>query len=363
MEEILVHKKLFIPGPVEVLPDVLEKLSTPSIGHRTKEYSELHARVRAKIQRLLYTKNKVFLATASGTGVMEACVRNCIAGKILCLICGEFGERWYEIAQANGKEADALRVDLGKAIKPDMVKSALASGQYDAVALTHNETSTGVMNPLPEISQVMQEFPDAIFMVDAVSSMGGARIEVDRWGIDVCLSSTQKGFGLPPGFAVFSVSDKALKKAATVPNRGYYFDFLTLNEYDGKNQTPTTPSLPHIFALDYQLGKWFDEGLERRFERHIQMASLCRQWAKERGFTPFPEAGYESVTLTTVDNTRGINVSRLNTELGKRGFMISAGYGRLKERTFRIAHTGDITADDLSELLDVIDEILEHDSA
>ncbi len=363
MEEILVHKKLFIPGPVEVLPDVLEKLSTPLIGHRTKEYSELHARVRTKIQRLLYTKNKVFLATASGTGVMEACVRNCVAGKILCLICGEFGERWHEIAKANGKETDALRVDLGKAIKPEMVKGALASGQYDAVALTHNETSTGVMNPLPEISQVMQEFPDVIFMVDAVSSMGGARIEIDRWGIDVCLSSTQKGFGLPPGFAVFSVSDKALDKAARVPNRGYYFDFLTLNEYDEKNQTPTTPSLPHIFALDYQLDKWFKEGMERRFDRHIQMASMCRQWAKERGFAPFPEAGYESVTLTTVDNTRGINVSRLNTELGKRGFMISAGYGRLKERTFRIAHTGDITADDLSELLGVIDEIVEQGHA
>ena len=363
MEETLVHKKLFIPGPVEVSPDVLEKLSTPLIGHRTKEYSELHARVRTQLQRLLYTKNKVFLTTASGTGAMEACVRNCVAGKILCLICGEFGERWHEIAKVNGKETDALRVDLGKAIKPEMVQHALASGEYDAVALTHNETSTGVMNPLPEIARVIQEFPEVVFMVDAVSSMGGVRIEVDQWGIDVCLSSTQKGFGLPPGFAVFSASDKALRKAATVPNRGYYFDFLTINDYDGKDQTPTTPSLPHIFALDYQLDKWFNEGIERRFERHIQMAQVCRQWAQDRGFALFPEAGYESLTLTTVNNTRGINVSQLNHELGKRGFMISAGYGRLKEQTFRIAHTGDITVDDLNELLGVIDEILEHGNA
>ncbi len=352
------HRKLFIPGPVEVFPEVLGKMSTPLIGHRTPEYFDLHARVRAKLQQLLYTQNKVFLATASGTGVMEACVRNCVSKRMLSLICGEFGERWYEIAKVNGKAVDARRVDLGQAIKPEMVRHALTSNQYDAVALTHNETSTGVMNPLAAIGAVMQEFPDVIFMVDAVSSMGGARIEVDRWGIDVCLSSTQKGFGLPPGFAVFAVSEKALKKAATVPQRGFYFDFLVFNEYDAKNQTPTTPSLPHIFALDYQLGKWFAEGLERRFERHIQMARVCQSWAKERGFALFPEAGYESVTLTTVNNTRGINVAALNDELGKRGYLISAGYGRLKEQTFRIAHTGDLTVNDLTELLGVIDDIL-----
>jgi len=328
------------------------------IGHRTKEYSELHARIRSELQQLLSTKSKIFLSTSSGTGVMEACARNCVSNRMLSLICGEFGERWYEIARANGKTADAYRVDLGTAIKPEKVRECLASGQYDAVALTHNETSTGVMNPLAEIGAVMKEFPDIIFMVDAVSSMGGAKINVDEWGIDVCLASTQKGFGLPPGFAVFSVSDKALAKAATIPHRGYYFDFLTFNEYDEKNQTPTTPSLPHLFALDCQLGRWFNEGIEQRYERHIQMAQACRTWAKNRGFALFAEEGYQSVTLTTVSNTRGINVANLNAELGKRGYMISAGYGRLKEQTFRIAHTGDITLNDLNELLGVIDEIL-----
>lgn len=352
------HKKLFIPGPVEVSPDVLAKMSTPMIGHRTKEYAELHARARARLQQLLQTKNKVFFATASGTGVMEACVRNCVSKRILNLICGEFGERWHEIAKMNGKEASPLRVDLGKAIKPEMVKNALASGQCDAVALTHNETSTGVMNPLAEIAAVVKEFPDVTFMVDAVGSMGGAKIQVDDWGIDVCLASTQKGFGLPPGFAVFSVSDTALKKAATIPQRGYYFDFLVFDEYDAKNQTPTTPSLPHLVALDYQLNKWFAEGLEQRFERHIQMAQACRSWAIARGFALFAEPGYASVTLTAVSNTRGISVAELNDELGKRGYMISAGYGRLKEQTFRIAHTGDITLNDLTELLGVIDDVL-----
>ncbi|MBI5029451.1 MAG: alanine--glyoxylate aminotransferase family protein [Chloroflexi bacterium] len=353
------HKKLFIPGPVEVNAEVLQKFSTPMIGHRTQEYFDLHARVRHQLQQLLFTHDKVFLSTSSGTGVMEGCVRNCVSEHVLNLVCGEFGERWHEIAKLNGKSADALRVDLGKAIRPELVRNALSSKRYDAVTLTHNETSTGVMNPLAEIGAVMKEFPDIIFMVDAVSSMGGAKILVDEWGIDVCLASTQKGFGLPPGFAVFSVSDKALRKAAMVPNRGYYFDFLTFNEYDAKNQTPTTPSLPHIFALDYQLNRWLAEGLERRFARHQQMARVCRQWAIDCGFALFAEPGYESVTLTTVKNTRNIRVGALNTELGKRGYMISAGYGKLKDQTFRIAHTGDITQDDLKELLGVIDALLE----
>jgi len=352
------RKKLFIPGPIEVAPDVLSQFSAPMIGHRTQEYSDLHGRVKTKLQQVLYTQNKVFLSTSSGTGWMEAAMRNCVSTRVLNLVCGEFGERWHDIAKVNGKPADALRVELGKAIKPALVQDALATGKYDAVALTHNETSTGVMNPLAEIAAVVRQFPDVIFMVDAVSSMGGVKIEVDQLGIDICLASSQKAFGLPPGFAVCSVSSKALAKAATVPHRGYYFDFLVFDEYDAKNQTPTTPSLSHLFAFDYQLSKWLAQGLDQRFDCHHQMAKRCRAWAIARGFTLFAEPGYESITLTTVNNTRGISVSGLNDELGKRGFMISAGYGKLKEQTFRIAHMGDITMQDLDELLGAIDDVL-----
>lgn len=352
------HKKLFIPGPVEVYPDVLKVLATPMIGHRTKGYAELHLAVKTKLQKLLYTQNRIFLSTSSGTGLMEAGVRNCVARRVLSLICGEFGERWFEIATTNGKEADPVRVDLGKAIKPEMVEQALATGKYDAVLLTHNETSTGVMNPLPEIAEVMKKYPDIIFMVDAVSCMGGVKIEVDKSGIDVCLASTQKGFALPPGFAICSVSEKALKKAEQVKHRGYYFDFLVFKQFDEKNQTPTTPSLPHLFALNYQLDKFFTEGLDNRFARHKQMAEYCRAWVKKNGFVLFPEPGYESITMTTGDNTRKVNIAKLNEELGKRGFMISAGYGRLKETTFRIAHMGDTTLPELKELLVIMEEIL-----
>lgn len=352
------HKKLFIPGPVEVYPDVLKAMGTPMIGHRTKEYAALHAQVKEKLQKLLYTKHKVFLSTSSATGVMEGCVRNCVEKRAVNFICGAFGERWHEIVLNNDKQADAVRVEPGKAIKPEMVDQALTTGKYDAVFLTHNETATGVMNPLPEIAEVVKKYPEVIFMVDAVSSMAGVKIEVDKYGIDVCLASTQKGFALPPGFAVFSVSQKALDKAGRVKHRGYYFDFLVFDEFDKKNQTPTTPSVPHLYALNYQLDKFFKEGLETRFERHKQLAVYCRAWVKRNGFALFPEPGYESITMTTADNTRNIDVKELNDELGKRGFMISAGYGKVKEKTFRIAHMGETTLEELKELLTTIEDIL-----
>ena len=352
------HKKLFIPGPVEVYPDILKAMGTPMIGHRTKDYTDLHKRVKEKLQKFLYTQNKIFLSTSSGTGVMEACVRNCSNKAIASFPCGEFGERWYQIALANGKKADAFPVELGKAIKPEMVDRVLATGKYDAVLITHNETSVGVMNPLAEIAVVLKKYPEIVFLVDAVSAMAGVKIEVDQWGIDVCLASTQKGFAWPPGFAVFSVSPKALARARQVPNRGYYFDFVEFEKFDEKNQTPTTPSVSHIFALDAQLDKFFKEGLDNRFARHLKMAEICRKWAKDNGFTLFPEPGYESITMTTVNNIRNIDITKLNDELAKKGFIISAGYGKLKDTTFRIAHMGDTTPDELKELLVTIESIL-----
>ncbi|MFH0889110.1 MAG: alanine--glyoxylate aminotransferase family protein [Planctomycetota bacterium] len=352
------HKKLFIPGPVEVYPGVLNAMATPMIGHRTKEYAALHGDVKAKLQQLLYTKNKIYLSTSSGTGLMEACVRNCVNKRAAHFICGEFGERWYGISIANGKEADPFKVELGKAIKPEMVDKELATGKYDTVFITHNETSVGVLNPLAEIAEVVKKYPDVLFMVDAVSSMAGVKIEVDKWNIDVCLASTQKGFALPPGFAICSVSNRALERAKQVKNRGYYFDFVEFDAFDAKNQTPTTPSVSHLFALNYQLDQMLKEGLDNRFNRHKELAKICREWVKDNGFKLFTEPGYESITMTTADNIRKIDIKKLNEELAQVGYMISAGYGKLKDTTFRIAHMGDTTVQELKELLAAMDKII-----
>jgi aspartate aminotransferase-like enzyme len=352
------HKKLFIPGPTEVKEEILEVLKTPMIGHRSKEFSELYDSIIPKLKKALYTDNRIFLSTSSATGLMEAAARNCVKERALNLVCGAFSSRWNKITTANGKEADTKEVEWGQAIQPEMVKEALQTGKYDAVTLVHNETSTGVMNPIYEIAEVMKEFPDVLFLVDAVSSMSGVKIEVDKLGIDVCLASVQKCFALPPGFAICSVSEKALKKAETVSNRGYYFDYLTFLKYDeNRHQTPTTPVIPIIYAMDKQLDRMFDEGLENRYSRHLEMAEFVRDWTRKY-FDFFPDEKYLSNTLTAVKNTRGINVVGLNEELGKRGATISNGYGKLKEKSFRIAHMGDLTLDDVKWLISQINDIL-----
>ncbi|HBH12596.1 MAG TPA: aminotransferase [Clostridiales bacterium] len=353
------HKKLFIPGPVEVGQDVLDKMATPMIGHRTKEISQLQRGISDKLKKLFYTENQIMLSTSSGSGFMEGAIRSCTAHKAAVFSVGAFGKRWYKMAMSNGIPADLYETELGKATTPELVEKALSTNTYDLVTITHNETSTGVMNPIEEISTIIRKYPNVIFCVDAVSSAAGTKIEVDRLGIDICITSTQKALGLPPGLAICTMSEKAYKRAKTVKNRGLYFDMVEIYETIEKkdNQYPSTPNVSLMFALDYQLDRILAEGLDNRFNRHLEMAHLVRNWGRQH-FALFADEKYLSNTLTTVDNTRQISVKDLNTELGKRGFLISNGYGDLKEKTFRIAHMADITPDEIKELLSVIEEIL-----
>ncbi|EKY29328.1 pyridoxal-phosphate-dependent aminotransferase family protein [Clostridium celatum] len=354
------HKKLFIPGPVEVRKEVLAQMSKPMIGHRSKEASELQRRISDNLRKLFYTNSEILLSTTSGSGLMEGAIRCCTAKRAAVFSVGAFGKRWYEMALCNNVPADIFEVEMGKAIRPNQVEDVLSTGKYDLVAVTHNETSTGVMNPIKEIGAVIKKYPDVVFIVDTVSSAAGTKIEVDDWGIDICLTSTQKALGLPPGMALCTFSNKAKERAEKVKNRGFYLDLLALYKYIKKKdyQYPSTPSISHMYALDYQLNYILnEEGLENRFARHIEMANIVREWAKKY-FELFPEEGYLSNTLTTVKNTRGINVAELNKELGKRGFQISNGYGDIKEKTFRIAHMADCTVLEVNELLKNINDIL-----
>ncbi|MFZ5969522.1 MAG: pyridoxal-phosphate-dependent aminotransferase family protein [Bacillota bacterium] len=353
------HKKLFIPGPVDVTNDVLQKMASPMIGHRTKEASELQKNITKKMQKLMYTKNMILLSTSSGSGLMEGAVRSCTRKRAAVFSVGAFGDRWYKMAVCNRVPADKFTSAIGMPTTPEMVERALETGNYDLITITHNETSTGIMNPVEEIAEVIRKYPDVIFCLDTVSSLGGTKIEVDRLGVDICITSTQKCLGLPPGMAICSFSEKAVAAARKVECRGLYFDLLDLYEYIQKKdyQYPSTPSIPHMYALDYQLDKILKEGLEARFARHYEMAQYVRQWAKTY-FKMFAEEKYASNTLTTVENTRNISVSDLNKKLGDRGYMISNGYGDLKEKTFRIAHMADCTVDEIKMLLAHINEIL-----
>ncbi len=351
------HKKLFIPGPVECSEEILQAMATPMIGHRTKEYSELHKKVREKLEKLLFTEQIVFLFTCSSTGVMEGSIRNCVDKRCANFINGAFSKRWHQITLANGKEADPIEVEWGKAIKPELVDKTLATGKYDAITFVHNETSTGVMGPIAEIAEVMKKYPDVMFLVDAVSSQSAVKVEFDKLGIDVFLAGTQKAYALPPGLTVAAVSQKAMDKSANVKNKGFYFDFHAMMKKYKVDQTPATPGISHVYALNAQLDRMFAEGLANRFARHQKSVEYVRDWAKKY-FDLYAETGYESVTLTTITNTRGISVADLNKKLGEIGLAISNGYGTLKEKNFRIAHMGDCQMSDLEDLLGKINKIL-----
>ncbi len=350
--------KLFIPGPVEVRPEILKEMARPLIGHRFPQFEELYGAIIPKLKKVLYTEQEVFTGTCSATGMWEAAVRNCVGKRMLAATCGAFSERWADVGEANGKEVVRLSVDWGKPNLPDAIDDALKKSDCDAFTMVHNATSAGLTNPLYEIAEVVKNYPDVMFMVDAVSSMAGIKIEFDKLGIDFCLASTQKAFALPPGFAIAAVSEKAMERAKEMKNRGYYFDLLSWKKYAQKNQTLYTPSISHLYALNKQLDDILAEGMDARFQRHAEMAQYVQRWALEN-FDIFPEKGYWSNTLTTVKNTRGISVADLNRELlEKHDCIISNGYGKLKEQTFRIAHMGDLQMSDLEELLGWIDEII-----
>lgn len=351
-------KKLYIPGPVEVAKDVLEAMAAPMIGHRTKDYAELHKRVADGLKLLLNTQDPVFLSTSSAFGVMEGAARNLVQKRCACFGNGSFSEKWHDVIQRCGIGADLYKAEWGQPITAEMVDQALATGRYDAMTVVHNETSTGVMSPLYEIAAVMRKYPDVSFIVDTVSSMSAVKLDLAVLQTDVCLAGVQKAFGLPPGLAVFSVSRRALDKAKSTPNRGYYFDFLEFETNDLKNNTPSTPCVSTIYGLDHQLKKMAAEGFDKRYERHEKMAERTREWVQSQGFGLFAADGARSVTLTAATNDDKTDLEKLKKLAGEKGYAIDNGYGKIKNKTFRIAHMADFTLADLEELFAVLQELL-----
>src|SRR5688500_4269269 len=266
----MAHVKLHIPGPVEVSEKTFQAFRSPMIGHRGQGFKDLYARMQPQLQQLLHTKQLVYLSTSSAWGVMEGAIRNLVSKKVLNCMCGAFSDKWLDVSRKCGKEAEALQVDWGSPIRAEAIDKKLATGQFDALTLIHNETSTGVMSPLSEIAALKKKYPDVMFIVDAGSSMTATKIEFDALQIDVLLAGTQKAFALPPGLAVFACSPTALAKAATIKDRGYYFDLVEFQKNAEQNMTPSTPSIGHVYALSSKLDDIFAEGLDTRYARHLK---------------------------------------------------------------------------------------------
>ena len=355
------HKRLFLPGPVEVREEILHAQTQWMIGHRTAEFADLFARLQRKLRQAFFTKSRVYISGSSGSGLWEGACRNGIRDdrKVLHLTGGAFSERWARISEANGKTVDCIDLPWGRAHTPEMVAEALAKESYDAVCVVHNETSTGVTNPIKAIGEVIKQHPDTLYFVDTVSGFLGMELRVDDWGIDIALTSSQKAFALPPGIAFAAVSDRLLERAKSVPYRGYYFDFLTLETSLLKNNTPSTPPVALMFAADMQMDQIVAEGVEARWQRHQELRDATHRWALERGFGLFAQDGYRSNTVTTVENLLGIDVDAMDLFMqNEAGFAMDQGYGKIKGSTFRLPHMGDVTMDMLREVLDGIDAFM-----
>ena len=272
---------------------------------------------------------------------------------------GAFSERWADVSKANGKQVDVVSAEWGQPITPEMVADALKKGTYDAVCVVHNETSTTVTNPIQAIGEVVRQYEDTLFMVDTVSGLAGIEFYTDAWGVDVALTSSQKALALPPGIAFCAVSERARKRAEQVQYRGYYFDFLELEATHKKNNTPSTPPISLMYAADKQLSDILEEGIENRWARHLQMRDITHQWALDNGFGLFAAEGYRSPTITAVDNREvGMDVDAMGTFMNGRGFSMDKGYGKVKGKTFRIGHMGDMSFEMLQEILDGLTEFV-----
>ncbi len=351
--------KLFIPGPVAVSEDTFKAMSQPMIGHRESAFVALYNDIQPRLQKLAGTRDPVYLSTSSAWGIMEGAVRNVAAKKVLCCMCGAFSDKWLDVARRCGKQAEGYQVEWGQALDPDALRKELSKGGYDAVTLIHNETSTGVMNPLPEIMAVLREFPDVISIVDTVSSFSAVPIPKDELGIDVLITGTQKALALPPGLSLLSVSKRALDRAKTVEGRGYYFDFLEFQANHEKSMTPSTPAIPLIFGLQYKLKQFEAEGLENRYARHVRTNEMLRAWVKKHGMELLPEERFASRSLICVKTPTGMDMSKFNKRLKERfNCVINTGYGKLKGITFRISNMGDETEQTIGQLVKDLDAVM-----
>ncbi|MFN2475102.1 MAG: alanine--glyoxylate aminotransferase family protein [Chthoniobacterales bacterium] len=353
------HDKLFIPGPVEVSAKTWAAFSRPTIGHRSEAFRQLYRSIHPRLQEFFGTTQPVFLSTSSAWGVMEAAIRNCVGKRVLNCMCGAFSDKWLDVSRRCGKQAEPLQVGWGEHIDPAQLDAKLATGDFDVVTLIHNETSTGVMNPLTEICAVARKYPEVVLVVDAVSSFSAVPIAMDTLGIDVLLTGSQKALALPPGFSLFSVSDKAFARAEQQNDRGYYFDFLEFRRQQANDMTPATPSVAHIYALASKLEDIFAEGLEDRYTRHRRTNGLVHEWVRRSGFAFLAREGYRSVSLTCVKNNGRTDVAKLVRDLREKHHLaIDGGYGKLKGETFRLSNMGDETDETVGQLLAALDDCL-----
>jgi predicted phosphoserine aminotransferase len=351
--------RFFLPGPTEVHTDVLAAMMKPMMGHRVAEMEELIGRIQPRLRAVFRTERPVYISASSATGLMEGAVRNGALRRVLSLVNGAFSERFLQITRATGLQADAVEVEWGSGHTADMLRDALKRGDYDAVTVVHSETSTGALNPIRELAQVAHDAGDVVLLVDSVSGLSGADMRTDEWGVDFVLTGSQKSLALPPGLAFGVAQPHILERAQQKQDRGIYFDFMEFEKNIQNNQTPNTPSVSLLYALDTQLERIEAEGVDERLARHDRMARRTWEWADEQGLDILVrDEAYRSPTVTTLRCPDGWTGPSIAAATKERGYQIATGYGRMKDGTFRIGHMGDHSEEGLEGLLEVLTGIL-----
>ncbi len=357
------YGRFFLPGPVEVHPDVLEAQTRPMMGHRGADAQAFMRPIHENLQRVFRTERPVFVSTSSATGLMEAAVRNAGRTRLLSLVNGAFSKRFADIARACHFEVDEIAVPWGEAHDPDVLRARLGESAYDAVTMVHSETSTGVLNDIAGLAAVVHEFDDTLVLVDSVTGFGAAELLPDDWGLDFVLTGSQKAFALPPGLSFGVASERMMERAAEAPNRGYYFDLEFFATNHAKDQATTTPALSVLYALEVQLERMLDEGMEARWARHATLAARTWAWVGEmRGsgvdLSVMAPEGRRSPAVTAVILPDGVSGSDVTKAVIERDWLVGGGYGKLKETTIRVGHMGDHTLEGLEGLLSVLGEVL-----
>jgi len=350
-------EELRIPGPTPCPPEVLQAMTKQMINHRGEEFQGMLKDVTGKLKQLFQTKNDLYILTGSGTGGLEAVIVNSLSpgDKVLSVSIGVFGERFATIAQRFGAEVVPLRFEWGKAADADEVRKALqADPEIKAVLVTHNETSTGVTNDLGSISSVVKEF-NKLLLVDAISSLGSIDLPVDEWQCDVVVTGSQKGWMVPPGLAMVSISREGWQANAEAKMPRFYWDFAQAKNYLERGQTPWTPAISVVFALYVSLDMMLKEGLQNIIARHARVGAAAREGIKSLGLSLFAEEGYASNTVTAASASNGLDTKRMLKILREEHrIVLGGGQQKLDGKIFRIGHLGLVTEDDIGKVISAL---------
>jgi aspartate aminotransferase-like enzyme len=356
------EQNLRTPGPTPIPPAVREAQAQQMIDHRGTEFGEMLRETSAGLAELIGTSGEVFLLTGSGSGALEAAVVNTLSpgDRVLVVDIGSFGDRFAKIAAAFGADVERLEVEWGSAAEPEVLRRLLDGGtRYRAVLITHNETSTGVANPLRELAEVVREAPgEPLLLVDGISGLGAMPFEMDAWGVDLVVSASQKAWMASPGIAIAALGPRAVEAGESARMPRFYWDFAEAREWASKSQTPWTPAISVLYGLRVGVQRLREEGRERTWRRHAAIAAGVAAGLESLGLRLVAAPRDRSATVTAAWVPDGVEWGAFNADMRARGLVIAGGQGKWVGKILRFGHMGEVGIDEMADALERMASVL-----